>query len=125
MAALNGLRSCAVGRPPPIDVEARSVLTVVAPRPGKCLTVGATPASIQPLIAADTAPAVRCASRENARDSITEPGTDGTSATGASATLMPRARSALPAARESGRGSCPAGGLAGGAQETIRIWPPC
>src|SRR6476469_9535148 len=69
--------------------DAKSVLAGAAPRPGKCLSVGATPPAARPEAKAHararTAPTVL----PNARSPRKFPGTLGTSATGARSTLTP------------------------------------
>src|SRR3954469_11417703 len=124
IAALKGARSAGVGAPPAIVADPRSVFTVAPPRPGKCLTVGLTPPASQPPIAARVAVATRCGSRENSRPLIAAPSTDGTSATGASDTLIPTRRSATAAALASRPGTCRLAGAVGGAHSTLRITPP-
>ena len=79
-----------------------SVFTVAPPRPGKCFTVAATPASRRPRTEARVRAAIPRSSPANERVAITEPGR-GTSATGARFTLMPAARSCRPAARAARR----------------------
>jgi hypothetical protein len=109
-------------------VEARSVLTVVAPRPGKCLTVVATPPSCQPAIASVTAPATAAGSVANARLASAAPATLGTSATGASVTLTPvafmyRAAVAAPSWTVC-VASCSPADSSGPAHESVRTSPP-
>src|SRR6476620_4392669 len=124
IAALNGARSPAVGAPPPTVAEPLSVLTVAPPSPGKCFAVGATPPAIQPETAALVAAAARLGSDENAREASAVSELVGTSATGASVTLIPARLSACAAALASAPGCCADCGFAGGAQTTLRITPP-
>ena len=95
-----------MGAPPPIVAEPKSVLVVAPPSPGKCLAVAATPPRRQPSTAARVARAACCGSLENARLASAVPGWVGTSATGASVTLMPAAFRRLAAASASRPGSC-------------------
>ena len=106
-----------------------SVFTVAPPRPGKCLTVVATPR----LVPAARSPrprrsAAASGSLENAREASAAPPTLGTSATGASVTLTPAARRSRPAASASAR-TVPAAAWSpaarsGPAHGRIRTSPP-
>ena len=104
------------------------MLTVAPPRPGKCLTVVATPPSCQPATDSATAAIAAVGSAVNARLVMTDPSTLGMSATGPSVTLMPAARRSRPPACESSRtapNACWAGAArSGAAHGTVRIGPP-
>jgi hypothetical protein len=93
-------RSCAAVRR--ITTDASSVLRAAAPSPGKCFAVAATPPARYPCIAAATLSAIAVGPPAKARGRMSEPGPEGTSATGAKLTLMPsecRSFAAWPAIR--------------------------
>ncbi len=130
MPERNGTRSssricCALRR---IVAGPSSVLTVAPPSPGKCLIVGATSPARQPRTDSATCWPAAPNSVAKARPASAAPGTLATSATGASDTLIPVARSAFAAASASSR-TVPAAAWAacersGGAQGRIRMSPP-
>ena len=128
-AITNGWRSSSSwSRVRSITAGPSSVLTVAPPRPGKCLTVVATPPSCQPPIDSATAAVAASGSVVKARSAIAAPSTVGMSATGASVTETPAARRSRPAASESSRtvpqACCSGAARSGSAHGTMRIAPP-
>src|SRR4051812_7407095 len=77
----------------------KSVLAVAAPRPGKCLSVGATRPARQPRTAAATAAAAAGAREPKDRLATADLDPAATSATGARATVTPAWRRSREPAR--------------------------
>ena len=110
-----------------------SVFCVARPMPGKCLSDGRTSPASRPAANASATSDTVAGDIANVRPaaSMNEPGPDGTSATGAKSTLMPRSRRALAVASPwsratDGRPSPPisAGVRVGGAHGIRLISPP-